>query len=210
MFFTKIVTGYLSKSSGGHSWRSLQTDGQTDNCIVHYISLFVEIFNYSRKSRKLSCSWKLKIEITKQISEMEEKLFTSSWSIYPEACVIRRRGRGGRSNAIPPPAPHHHPISQLISFKDNVTVIFIFSLVIPSWSKSMKSESWISAWTVDIYLVSSLKRITVLVNIVPEDMIFAKDDPRARLQYGRFRHLKVRAAFIYMYSKSILFFFSNI
>jgi hypothetical protein len=61
----------------------------------------------------------------------------------------------------------------------------------------MESESWISAWTVDIYLVSSLKRITVLVNIVPEDMIFAKDDPRARLQYSRFRHLKVRAAFIY-------------
>jgi hypothetical protein len=36
-------------------------------------------------------------------------------------------------------------------------------------------------------------------------MILAKDDPRARLQYGRFSHLKVRVAFIY--SKRIFVFF---
>jgi hypothetical protein len=53
----------------------------------------------------------------------------------------------------------------------------------------------------------SLKQVNfkVLVYIVPEDMIFAKDDPRARLQYGRFRHLKVRPEFIY--SKSIYYHF---
>ncbi len=49
----------------------------------------------------------------KEISEVEEKSYTSSLNICPE--VFSRQGRGvGGCNAPPPPPTHHHPISQLI------------------------------------------------------------------------------------------------
>jgi hypothetical protein len=44
---------------------------------------------------------------TKQISEVEEKPFTSSLYIRPEACCLKNGGVGGRNNAFPlaPPEP---------------------------------------------------------------------------------------------------------
>jgi hypothetical protein len=51
------------------------------------------------------------LEAMKQVTEVEEKLFTSSLNMCPEDCC--RKGWGGRSNASP---SHHHLFhsSQLI------------------------------------------------------------------------------------------------
>ncbi len=54
----------------------------------------------------------------KQISEVEEKSFTSSLNICPEA------GGGGRSYAFPPsPPPYFQLIPGFFLFKDDVTVV---------------------------------------------------------------------------------------
>jgi hypothetical protein len=51
----------------------------------------------------------ISMKTTKQISQVEEKPFTSSLNIWLEACC---RKRWGRAEELLP--PHHHPISQLI------------------------------------------------------------------------------------------------
>jgi hypothetical protein len=65
----------------------------------------------------------------KQISEVEEKPFTSSLNISPEACCSKGVGAGG---VTPPPPPLYRPNSQLIpcifNKKDDITVILLLGV----------------------------------------------------------------------------------
>ncbi len=67
-----------------------RTDRQEHSTLYKFI--FV-VCNSGRKSRKLMLFLKVEDCIMKQISEVEEKPFTSSLSICPEACVLKRRVR---------------------------------------------------------------------------------------------------------------------
>jgi hypothetical protein len=78
--------------------------------------------HFSRNAFSMSTCRLLLYEHEK-ISKVEEKPFTSSLNIYPEACYVER-GKRGRSNAPLSLTPFFQAGSVDI-FKDDVTVILI-------------------------------------------------------------------------------------
>jgi hypothetical protein len=60
--------------------------------------------------------------------EVEEKPFTSSLNICPEACWRNRLGAGGTIPPPPSPPPYFPRCYVNFYFKDDVTVIFLISI----------------------------------------------------------------------------------
>jgi hypothetical protein len=116
------------------------------NCIYTrktFFPYFISVKNYFQiLSWTLSTSYEVlaapKEAITKEISAVEGKPFTSSLNIYTEA------QRGGRwwSNVFSPP-PRLYPISQMIRGKDDVTVILLLDVFFMEAIQSIQQFSYV-------------------------------------------------------------------